>query len=706
MILRTFLIILLGSLSAFAGEFPDGLWNSKPWPVDRLEEEAQAGNIDAMAEWAYCSSESMLGIAYDAERIVDYSRKSSQAGSALGTLNLGRAYLRDEALKKDDLKGSELIIQAAETGHPLARYLLGTILSNKDPTGKIIPDFEAALKIFEEPSCKEVYLYDWAQYLIYSMGLKGFKDIDEASTHLKACLQNSSYLLAADTLIYLTSDDQSGYDNYFDDETIRKAWERLEEGVELNNPKAKYRKGLHEYREGNPHIGVPLLIESANTGYNSALYTISFYLRKHYWLQSVGGIGAMGDLKSKMNVASGLYKTVPRYRAFSHIALSHAEALRAKKVEQKQQLSLDDEAIKVYRQVIRDHRNSKTAYYGLAGYIGEMAWREKQGKEFSDHANQIYLYRCVEDEQCAHYLAWGLLDNRVHKYRDNPRGYAAVKYAIERNEGAFKKAEEGYLKRALKRMTPEEITEGEKLIKDGFPYARKYREEAFNFLKEQGDLPEDWVFDDDLDEQEEGTASLSVPLPFLPFMALLSAPPVLEKTTNDAALLLKLMKKEDFLPREHSSLASLLAGDGARLKKAVASLPAPVRTEAEKIISQALERSTQIVLEDNPLQARFFWYLYCSEELHVSALPVIATVAENGLGAKSKLQAGDVIEKVHGVELEGTHARNRFMQLLELWPQGEPLKLDILRAKKNSKLTHNISMRDVKRKITVKFPKD
>ncbi|MDP0492240.1 MAG: hypothetical protein Q7Q71_14415 [Verrucomicrobiota bacterium JB023] len=706
---QVLLFLLASSLSLIAGQFPDGVWNSKPWPADKLEAEAAAGNIDAMAEWAFCSSEVMLGIAYDSEQIVEYAKRSSTGGSALGTLLLGEFYIRGQAIEEDQAKGSELIIQAAETGHPLARYKWASLMVLSDYVGTIEPDPEAALEIFEEPGCKQLFNYDFIDYLIYSKGARGFQDFEEAYSALIRCFNKTQSIDCASNIIYLNSSYDKPARKYLTDAILNKAAKRVEEGVRLNHPHAKYRWATYKKSGITPHQKFPLLIEAANQKTWLAHYTLNYWVVNQDRMQQCGGEVLIGDGKTRLNTAAAVYEKLPRLGKKSRIGLLYAEKIRDEKQKNGGGHSAEDEAIQIYRQLIRADRSNVGALRDLGNYFCYVAsFGEKRDKKYLDRGCEMFVYLSEKDRRTAFFLVATLL-NSPHFEPQYAKAYAALDHVWDQKDSFYSPRERRLKRKMMEKITPEQIAEGERLIKDGYPYARKYREAAFKFLQEKGDVPADWIFDDDLDEHrdqmERGDAHLFDPRFNQILLAAITTLPVLETDPTDSSLLFKLTKGEDFTEKELPHLTRLLIAEEERLFAALAELPEEHRAKLTERIENAIAKEDQAILENNPLQARFLWFLYCHDDYRVSSRPIIGSLAEGGLGAMSNLQVGDVIKTVHGVDLESDRSRNLLVRLLELWPQEEKLDLVVLRAKHKhiSKSLINYAFRTFPHEISIDF---
>ena len=117
------LFIILFSLAL------SGLAFSKPWKgvinddIPKLKERAEAGDPEAMADYAFHSMRCMGGTRYDSALIFDYFNRSAKAGNQDGQVGLAHCYRFGIGTNFDGRKALKLIQDPLKENHPVALSL-------------------------------------------------------------------------------------------------------------------------------------------------------------------------------------------------------------------------------------------------------------------------------------------------------------------------------------------------------------------------------------------------------------------------------------------------------------------------------------------------------------------------------------------------------------------------------------------------------
>ena len=696
---RWALLFVAVSMAISAQEFPDGIWNGKPWSKEELTEGVKRNDPDALAEWVDCADFAELSIPCDREALFKYATQAAEQGSILGKLKVGEALIAGYGTKPDRLKGLEIITEASEAGHPAATSSLATYRLSRS-----FKDFDKALALLETIKDQPLRYADYNQYLVYRNGAHGFVDREDALKALVRSFEKTKDIRSA-TKIYYEVFSKKGGAGILTDELAQQARERLQEAVDLHHDLACYGLGYHLIKSENPNQGVPLMLEAAAQGSYRAVYTITHFCRSPEYKGDFGGYTVAGDQQSAFNGAAYLYRNNFN-RDNMVIARSYADYLTQEKHRKKSPTTLDDEAVKVYRRIIAENRSDNRNYMSLASYIALADYGKKgNNPEATEHARNILIYRSEADSIASHWLSRGYSMNSNRKRKDYAKGYAALTYALTKSRNDFRKVQKDWMKHTEEKMSPEQKEEAERLIKDGFPYARKYREAAFEYLKEKGDIPNNWVFDDDLPKEENEEAFVPAPGALGPLFALMTQAPFLAlsyDSDDSLQLLSKLAEGGKFSEEELPRLTELLLSEDTVLLEKAEKLSPEFRLK----ISTAIENQNQLVRKGTALGERIAWFIYCDLDGNCTSRPVLPNLSSSSIAQASGLQSGDIFQSLYGIDLKSNFSRNRFVRLLALWPKEEKLKLVVLRAKYNSHSLAYANTHDIETKITVSLLED
>ncbi|GAB6976556.1 hypothetical protein JCM15124A_14630 [Prevotella falsenii] len=101
---------------------------------------AEAGSIDAYISLGKCY-ENSWGVAFNAQKTMDWYRKAAYAGSALGQYHLGILYFEGwNGEKPDKKKGLEWLFKAANGCEPWAMFYIGNCYKRGDGVEKNIDE--------------------------------------------------------------------------------------------------------------------------------------------------------------------------------------------------------------------------------------------------------------------------------------------------------------------------------------------------------------------------------------------------------------------------------------------------------------------------------------------------------------------------------------------------------------------------------------
>jgi uncharacterized protein len=103
--------------------------NIRDLSIDEIKAKAEAGNADAMAEYAAALGSGSLGLKCDAKESVVWFKKAALKGSGDGASGLGWAYFNGEGVAQDYKEAAKWFLIAAEKGDPIAQERMGYLYS-------------------------------------------------------------------------------------------------------------------------------------------------------------------------------------------------------------------------------------------------------------------------------------------------------------------------------------------------------------------------------------------------------------------------------------------------------------------------------------------------------------------------------------------------------------------------------------------------
>ncbi len=166
----------------------------------------------------------------------------------------------------------------------------------------------------------------------------------------------------------------------------------------------------------------------------------------------------------------------------------------------------------------------------------------------------------------------------------------------------------------------------------------------------------------------------------------------------------KALQNKELSEAERKELVQLVIQDSDQF---IAILKKGLSGDLQKKGETILEEISTPATEDegkNRLGSAVGWFTkFKGEEL--TSYPILSLVHKGSPAAKGKLKLGDVIVKAEGVSLDGAESRNRFVNLLKVWPTASPLALDLLRNNKQPELDERV-LRTTKTKAVVTLEKN
>lgn len=473
-LLRAFVVSCCISSALSAAEIRDGLWNGKPWDSKKLMAGVEKGDPAACAEWAYSCFIGTLASGYDEVAIFDQSKKAADAGDPLGMSMLARCYAKGINCHWDGNKTLRLAKAASEAGHPLGMKELSNCHFFEYGTSRNDEKGQLWLKRSVEGGCI-VGRFNTSVLLAGGEFLP--KDEEKSiAISLEALGKPGCELFATRVATMALTPGQREHVTAAQAEMAGKIVREL---AANRQPDALSRIGWSRVWNHDVDGGLPLIVEAANLGCSAAINNLLVMANgglelEGHWVPVVADIFSMGEI-----------------------------ALRALK---------------------RGHRTRDTCYYAgwymtmpdrpggadLAGAEPLLRQSLKWGAEqVFQHLGTIYLtlpekldvergvacltYDLVKYEnlKSAQWLGWYLVEG-IPEVRDPVRGYAACDYAVKNPMApVWAEAARGWRKTAWERCTPEQRKEAEELVRENYPAAEKFQQEAKKVLRRHGDLPAD-----------------------------------------------------------------------------------------------------------------------------------------------------------------------------------------------------------------------
>jgi len=680
----------IAMLSAALADVPDGRWNGKPWEPGALDKGVAAMDRDALAEWAYCSNGGYDGIFYQPELIMRRARQAADKGSLLGKYLLGICYtsgIPGIEIQRDPAKGVALFKESMEGGHPLGRWKI--LVFQRHGMYNMEKDTRDAVKKME--ACLEDGVLEAHRSLggIYRSGQAGEIDFEKSIHHYKLAFRKFRNISVANTIIKLKTDRKGsrGFLSHLTEEDFLLAKDLLVEAGELGHLYSTYIVGVYEIRIGDVHRGIPRMIEAANDpdiglyleDNQAALLSINELIVSGRRSNVDGSNAAIGDYRSGWRAAKVCYASGMRNPFVNRMFADSVFGPRGKeKVSEKDERM----AVDLLRDLIKKGHGHRSHHLLGEYFLGKYE-QQKSAKEDFDRgmAHLVYHSTCHSSSHwiCAYYLTG-------KRSADLAKGVAAAEWAITLNDGAWRKAEERWLESARKKLTEEQREESEMLIKDGFPHAQKFQREAFELLKEFGDIPGDRQFKEVAPEKksyEEASTPLRLNLLYLAasiFAIVQIDGSVPEFSPEEDALMKRYLSGDRLAEGDAPKLVRLLVSDDEKLRALLEKNSDGDHAERASKIYRSLGSEHLLGIDDSRIGAAIGWYL-SYEGGKVSSRPYITRALKDSATLRAGFKIADVIEKCNGIEMRMPQSRNLFVRLIDLWPPAEPLEIEVSRNK-------------------------
>ncbi|MBK1830268.1 hypothetical protein JIN77_06005 [Verrucomicrobiaceae bacterium R5-34] len=469
---------------------------------------------------------------------------------------------------------------------------------------------------------------------------------------------------------------------------------------------------MHELQNGNINIAVPWMVNIYNdrhkTSFDSKRGNILRVICWHWYhgrysseekCQMVGG-----DYISTFAAAKTAYKSGQRTQ---FIKESFADGVLYD--IRKKLIAPEDEkiAVDMMRALITQGINGHDPHHILGEYFTiKYNYHDVDKKEFDrGMAHLIYHSKC---NLAAYWVTYNYLDAK--KSNDLVKGVAAAQWALPMNDGLHEKWMKKWLARSLKKLSPEEKKEAQKLVDEGFPHADKFRKQAFEYLQRVGDIPADRPFKKKQEEEEE-LEEISIPakpqdlISALTLLLMLpEAAPQPLFTEDDQHLFTEYLAGKQLGFNKAKRLVILLTKNDKKLQALLKHHEQGKHAARVKELRSIIGHEHELHIGNTPLAASVGWYLtYRGDK--VMCNPYVTRLGNNGPSSKAGLQVGDMIDRVNGVDTRHLQARNLFVRLVSCWPKGLPMHLQVKRGKFPHRSAGDSNPKTVTKKFQLVLPK-
>ena len=670
-------------MSAQAGKIKDGYWNGKPWDKEKLEKGVADGDVDALAEWAYCSGYCINNTKYNPNKIYECAKKASEGGSAFGTSMLGRCYSHGWGVKIDAKKGQEYFKKGKEQGHPYGkwRHHVHQRLAGKEKPQEAFANIEQCIK-------SGLLEANWSLASIYHKGDLGEIDIKKAGAYYALCLNEKCKSLDVAMAIYSTSLNDPIL-RVIPKESLDIAKQLIDNAAENEHIYCKFLRALKAMIRGdNFHQYLPDLVELAKRPYQDKQYfqkpfslvgiLIQFAETDRYQDSQTNTPYLVINNMSRSSLMKQCYDEGSR----EHLVHAHVvnELLKLNWWQRKERATAEEEAkaVEILRGMFIKYPRDHLPHHAFGEYYC-LKYRRAQKPDQKDIdralAHYIYHVNCV-------FASYKLAEQYIifHKTKDYVRGSAALDWVIKIGERRYMKKAAIWRAKLDKEMTDEQKAAAKQLVKEGFPTAEKFRMKAFLKLQEIGDLPKTFRFDnreeDDGTEEEEARLNLKkeaeqTMVMFKPDLAKGVSTPQ-EKEVFNALMVGKNIADEDM-----PVLVSILVGDDEKLNALIESTKGGAGEQKAMRLKSIMGKEHKLRGKDSPIPAEMGWYV-THEKGEIKSAPLITKLLQRKKG--STVKVSDVLYECYGVSLARPNSRNLFMRLVHTWPKDKPLKLRVRRS--------------------------
>ncbi len=495
---KIILAIIWLSTSAWSLAVPDGGWNGKPWDRDKLIAGANNFDADAMAEWAFCSAESISGIEFNKQQIYRRSKYSAEKGSALGKYMLASCAFQGWGSEvKNDL-GRRLLKEALEDPHPEATRLHGVYQAyGEQGLSKNVEDGLAAINVAINAGSLNAKLY--AARFLYE-GTAGEIDLEGAAEIYKEILMQYQSKRAAENIFRFHTSNNSTFRSlrhFFAEEHFQEAEKILKASAQLKYPYGDYLLVYWDIQKGKLHEALPKMIANSRKGpwshrtvidlvryeYDDADSNIDTVTMGKYSRKKAAEIAYRMGLKSDENIV----------RTYGHsLIYGHS--------------SFDNERFRKGIKILRDlyfeegPEASYTSYLiGVAlcrTYYDRRRNTDPVKQEFIDDYQRGINHLILQSPR-QHASGWLVnLYSRNDEHRDMIKAYA-ISLSMEKQSRSKDSKKEALArkKKILRDLDEKQKQAAEALYEEGFPTGEKWRRPAFEALKKIGDISPDYEFD-------------------------------------------------------------------------------------------------------------------------------------------------------------------------------------------------------------------
>jgi len=481
------LSFLFSTLLASAAPFPDGIWNRKPWPKDQLLKQVEAKNPDALAEWALCSIKVLQGIAYDKPLFRKRLKYAAEHGSIQGKF-LHAIQLQQNNQTREE--GFKIIKALAKEKYPPAVAKLGRmyIFGNEVKKNNALAE-----KFLLEAESLHASMSAYLLAYFYLHSNSPFRDHQKGHEYYLTSFKQDQGVYAAVYIRETATEQQNrGEKPTFSVELLESVNQRIREAANLNYPYALTKEGVFEIDHGNPHVGVPMLIRAANLYNETAIRIISRWFTSGKKATYDGKFQTLvqGTFKDSKQLAVLAYLSGNRSSTVIRGYSTHLLYYSKPKDRATNYAKANALCIKLLHEGDCNPHN----VLGEGNLYAYHVSGKKEPQRFKrGMAHQIYHLNHYPGG-IYHVAQYHMLDGNIST-NDLAKAWAATQGYLR---GQLKEKPNPEIKKWLadldKEMTPEEKIEGQELLKENFPVAEKFRREAFNYLKQVGDLPEDAQF--------------------------------------------------------------------------------------------------------------------------------------------------------------------------------------------------------------------
>ena len=669
------LLMCLLSTLVVSAAVPDGAWNRKPWDKKALDAGVNNGDKDALAEWAYCSYNTYQNVRHNEALVFQRAKQASEKGSPLGNMLLSNFYFQGVFVKLDVKRGVALLTKAKSQGHPIAQWKFDVFQRHgmygiKKDSAKAEEKMQRAL----DAGVREAR---WSLALLYSSGQIGRIDLEESAKHYAIGVEKEQLLEAAVEVFHKSKlIVNSPWVSHFSEDLIMKSEKALRHYASLGHPLARKYIGSYESQYGNPHLGIPTLMELENeyqgkssvirghAGLERLIHLMEVRSPKPHWKYSY----CSAECAVLYAAATSAYEYG---RRDAHLEKLFAEGCMTmffnKKITKEEEVL----AINILRKLHLKHQDAHYFHHQIGLYFLIKNRNVEEHREYVDRgmAHLIYHKDC---HKALFDIGEISATSKSSNARNLPRGVAALNRLLAFKGGPFYEKAKKLLKEVEPKMTPEQKKEAKLLIEEGFPSADKFREKAFKELQKFGDIPADWKFKKIEDEEEE--ASILKKDLFTHVVSL----PVSIFTEAESELIGKYLAQKPLNAQELKDLTGLFLSDEVKLNSLLVEHRAGEFANKVAQMLKILGKEHEISIEDTPLKAEFGWYLSYSNK-KVNSVPILIAVDATSPVIKSGLRVGDTILKCQGHDMQSTRSRNLFMRLMAFWPTDYPIDLLVRR---------------------------